>query len=311
MGTATGEKLQVQVNDVTITISNPDKIIWKKNEITKISYLEYLIRMAPYMLPHLENRVVTVIRYPDGIAGEKFYQKHCPAYAPDFVRTYQIEDINYILCNDLATLLWLGNQAAIELHVPFTKINSPTGKPEEIVFDLDPPSQQEFHLAIRAALMMKEIFDKVGIHSFVKTSGNKGLQVYIPLPLDTYSFDQTRVFTKFIADYLTAREPNLFTTERLKKNRGNRLYLDYVQHADGKTIIAPYSARGTDVASVATPLYWSEVTQTLHPSQFTIQNVHERVLRNGCPFQQMEESRKKINLDDVLSFIHHESQVPI
>lgn len=306
MGITTAEKLQVQVQNDTITITNPNKVLWPSKELSKLRYLEYLTLIAPYMLPHIENRVLTVIRFPDGITGEKFYQKHCPAYAPDFVHTYQIEDINYLLCNDLATLLWLGNQAAIEVHAPFTTIGS--SMPQEIVFDLDPPSQQEFHLAIKAALMMKEIFDTLGLLSFVKTSGNKGLQVYIPLPADTYSFEQTRVFTKFIATYLTAKEPDLFTTERMKKNRGNRLYLDYVQHADGKTIIAPYSARGTEVASVATPLFWREVTDTLHPSQFTIENAYERIQLQGCPFTQIPESREKQNFDDVLSFIHHQAQ---
>lgn len=301
MGTATMERVELNVEGTPVAISNPGKLLWPDRAITKAQYLEYLIQVAPYMLPHLANRVLTVIRFPDGITKEKFYQKHCPSYAPDFVQTHQIDDITYILCNDLATLIWLGNQASIELHVPFVTIQS--AKPKEIVFDLDPPSQKEFALAVHAALMMKEIFDQLKLISFVKTSGNKGLQVYIPLPNEQYTFEQTRQFTKFVADYLTAREPALFTTERLKKNRGNRLYLDYVQHAEGKTIIAPYSARGNADALVATPLVWKEVNESLKPQDYTMEGTPKRIQQYGCPFQLMEQSRLEQNFDFCLEWI--------
>ncbi len=301
MGSATIERLEVSVGETSVKISNPHKLLWPQKGVTKIKYLEYLTELAPYMLPHLQNRVLTVIRYPDGVEGEKFYQKHCPAYAPDYIRTHRMEDIDYIVCNDLASLIWLGNQAAIEYHVPFAVIHSPM--PKEIVFDLDPPSQQEFRLAIQAALMMKEIFDRLQLISFVKTSGNKGLQIYIPLPLDRYTFGQTRQFTKFVADYMTAREPSLFTTERLKKNRGKKLYLDYVQHAEGKTIIAPYSARGNAEALVATPLFWDEVNERLHPQAFPLDLIPLRIQKRGCPFQQIEVSRSRQDFDYVLQWI--------
>ncbi|MGD8189955.1 non-homologous end-joining DNA ligase [Brevibacillus ginsengisoli] len=301
MTSATMERVELMVDGTPVGISNPDKLLWPQKPISKVQYLEYLIQVAPYMLPHVMDRVLTVIRFPDGVTKEKFYQKHCPSYAPDFVQTYLVEDIRYILCNDLATLIWLGNQASIELHVPFVTIHST--KPQEIVFDLDPPSQKEFALAVHAALMMKEIFDQLKLVSFVKTSGNKGLQVYIPLPKEQYTFEETRSFTKFVADYLTAREPSLFTTERLKKNRANRLYLDYVQHAEGKTIIAPYSARGNEDALIATPLIWQEVNEKLRPHDFTLEMLPRRIQQNGCPFAQMEESRSRQNFDYCLEWI--------
>lgn len=304
MGNATMEKAELVVDGTPVAISSPTKLLWPEQSISKADYLEYLIRTAPYMLPHLKNRALTVIRFPHGIGGEKFYQKNCPDYAPDYIQTHRIDEIDYIICNDLASLIWLGNQAAIEMHVPFVTIQS--SHPREIVFDLDPPSQQEFSLAIQAALMMKEIFDPLKLISFVKTSGNKGLQVYIPLPENRYTFEETRAFTKFVASYLCAREPALFTTERMKKNRANRLYLDYVQHAEGKTIIAPYSARGNTQALVATPLFWPEVNERLSPQQFSISTISTRLQQVGCPFQQMEESRTRQNFDYCLEWISNQ-----
>jgi bifunctional non-homologous end joining protein LigD len=232
------------------------------------------------MLPFLRERDLTVIRYPHGIEGEKFFQKNCPDYAPDFVRTHRSGDIDYIVCSDLATLIWLGNQLAFELHVPFQTIHS--SGPSEIVFDLDPPSRDEFHLAVEAALIIKEILNRLNLTSFIKTSGNKGLQVYIPLPENAFNYDDTRKFTQFVADFLTEKEPTWFTTERLKKNRGRRLYVDYLQHAEGKTIVAPYSVRGNEEALVSTPLEWREVTRDLRPEQFPIDMITKRAVRTGA-----------------------------
>ena len=251
------------------------------------------------MLPFLHDRLLTVIRFPHGVPGESFYQKNSPNYVPDFIATKQVEDINYILCNDIESLLWLGNQLALEFHIPFQTIH--TSKPTEIVFDLDPPSVDEFSLAREAALRMKVIFDHFHLQSFIKTSGGKGMQVYIPLPFDTFSYEDTRVFTKFVCDFLVEQEPQWFTTERLKKHRGNKLYLDYVQHAEGKTVIAPYSTRGNDLGLIATPLNWDEVNSTLKPSLFSIPVVLERLKKEGNPFRDFRENVDKQRFTDVLT----------
>ena len=253
-------------------ITNPDKLIYPDQQVTKHMFIEYLLLVSKYILPYLENRPLTLIRYPHGFPGESFFQKKCPSYAPDFI----ITNNQQIICNDVATLLWLGNQLALEYHVPFETIKS-AGHPTEIVFDLDPPSIAEFPLAIKAACMLKEVLDEFGLTSFVKTSGNKGLQVYIPFSKSKYSYEETRRFTYFIAEYLVAKEPDAFTTKRFKKERGQRLYVDYVQHAPGKTIIAPYSPRGNSGAWVAAPLYWDKVTAQLHPSKFTLKNMPSRL----------------------------------
>lgn len=269
-----------------VQVTHPDKPVWPKESLEKDDYLLYLQMAAPFMLPFLEERHLTLIRFPHGVPGEKFYQKSVPEYAPDFVKTSIDADIEYIVCNDITTLLWLGNQLALEYHIPFQTIN--TKMPTEIVFDLDPPSVKEFSLSVEAAVRLKAIFDQFQLTSFIKTSGGKGLQVYIPLPFNTFTYDDTRIFTKFIADFLCDQEPQWFTTERLKKNRGNKLYLDYVQHHEGKTIVAPYSPRGNELATVATPLNWDEVGATLRPEQFTINSVMERMKNIGDPFREFK-----------------------
>ncbi|WP_264738236.1 DNA ligase D [Cytobacillus firmus] len=289
-----------------IEITHPDKPLWETPAIQKIDYIHFLREIAPYLLPFLKNRLLTVIRYPHGIFAEPFYQKNCPDYAPDFVETQMSEGINYIICNNLQTLLWLGNQLAFEYHIPFKTIYS--NGPSEIVFDLDPPSRDAFHLAIKAALLIKEVLDQLKLISFVKTSGNKGLQIYIPLQENTYSFDDTRLFTEFIAQYLISKDPDSFTTERLKKNRGSRLYVDYIQHAEGKTIIAPYSARGNKAATVAAPLFWEEVNEKLSMERFQITNLIKRINSDGDPFSSYFETKEIQPFSPVLDFLKQQNK---
>ena len=279
-------------------ITHPDKPIWPALGIQKEDYLMYLQRISPYILPFLKDRLLTVIRFPHGVPGESFYQKNSPEYVPDFVAIKQKDDINYIMCNDLETLLWLGNQLALEFHIPFQTVN--TNNPTEIVFDLDPPSVQEFSLAIEAALRMKVIFDQFQLHSYIKTSGGKGIQLYIPLEENSFTYDETGIFTKFISDFLVEQDPKWFTTERLKKNRGNKLYLDYVQHKEGKTIIAPFSPRGNDLGLIATPLSWEEVRKSLSPDIFTIPYVLDRIKKQGNPFKDFRVNNEKENFGVVL-----------
>ncbi|TYS71001.1 DNA ligase D [Sutcliffiella horikoshii] len=283
----------------SVTITNPDKPLWEEPLVTKQAFIDFLSHCSPYMLPFLKDRAMTVIRFPHGMFGESFYQKNCPEYAPSFVETHGDQDINFILCNNMETLIWLGNQLAIEFHVPFQTVL--TSEPSEIVFDLDPPSKEHFSIAVTGAMMMKEVFDQLRLHSFIKTSGRKGLQVYIPLPDGQFTYQETRQFTEFIANYLVSKEPTLFTVERLKKHRGNRVYVDYVQHAEGKTIIAPYSLRGNDLPTVATPLHWREVKESLRPEEFTLFTVQERLKKLGDPFQDFAASKTTQAFQDVLS----------
>ncbi|KAA0546729.1 DNA ligase D [Bacillus sp. BGMRC 2118] len=299
----TWEKLQEGLHPIPeeVVITHPDKPLWPKKKIDKQTYLFYLRDIAPYMMPFLENRLLTVIRYPHGMLGDLFYQKNSPDYAPDFIETAKSEGINYIVCNNIETLAWLGNQLAFEFHIPFQTIHSKG--PSEIVFDLDPPSRNDFHLAIKAALIMKEVFDGLKLTTFIKTSGNKGLQIYIPLPENTFTYEDTRKFTEFMAHYLITKDPDSFTIERLKKNRGNRLYVDYIQHAEGKTIIAPYSSRGNEDALIATPLYWEEVTESLSPVQFPVTSIMDRIKKVGDPFQSYWEAKQVQPFQEILNFL--------
>ncbi|ETT81045.1 DNA ligase D [Viridibacillus sp. FSL H7-0596] len=291
------QNMQRQLNPLlhTLEVTHPDKPIWPASNIQKDDYLLYLQHVAPYMLPFLRDRLLTVIRYPHGVPGESFYQKNSPDYVPDFVTTKQIRGKNYIICNDLETLLWLGNQLAIEFHIPFNTIN--TNKPTEIVFDLDPPSLNEFSIATEAALRLKTIFNQLGLQSFPKTSGGKGIHVYIPLPFDMFTYDDTHIFSEFLCE----QEPRWYTTERLKKNRNNRLYLDYVQHKTGNTLAAPYSPRGNEKGLISTPLDWEEVNDSLTPTMFTIPAVIERIQGQGNPFNNFIRAENSKQFANVLS----------
>ncbi|MFD1036945.1 DNA ligase D [Virgibacillus byunsanensis] len=280
----TWDRLLLDNNSTNIQgkITHPDKTIWETPFINKESYISYLIQVSSYILPFLRSRALTTIRYPHGVPGESFYQKNCPEYAPSFVNTVNKDGINYIVCNDSPTLHWLGNQMTIEYHVPFQTVES--NNPLEIVFDLDPPNKAGLPLAIKAAIEMKKIFDKFEIISYPKLSGSKGLQIHIPIIDTSLTYDETRVFTEFIAKYLVEKYPNSFTIERLKKNRGKKLYIDYIQHAEGKTIICPYSPRGRENATVAAPLFWDEVNENLKIERYNVPFVLDRLSNNNCPF---------------------------
>lgn len=285
-----------------VAVTNPDKPLFPGAGVDKDGFLLYLQAAAPHLLPWLRNRPLTVIRWPHGTEDERFYQKHAPDPLPPFVETSPDEEGPRILCNNLETLLWLGNQAALEFHVPFSRLDSPL--PDEIIFDLDPPDATRFDLAVDAALRLKTVFDGFGLHSFVKTSGGKGLQLYIPLPEGRFTYADTRRFTGLIARFLCEQAPDRFTTERLIKNRYGRLYIDYVQHAEGKTIICPYSTRGTAHAPVATPLEWHELDSTLRPEHFTVPALFDRLRTTGDPFRHMEAAKSDQPFGNVLAKLH-------
>lgn len=283
-------------------VTHPEKPLWATPPIHKKEYMQFMQDIYPYISPYLHDRLLTVIRYPHGMFGAPFYQKNSPDYAPEYIQTAESEGIRYIVCNNVETFLWLANQLAFEFHIPFQTIKCKES-PSEIVLDLDPPSKNAFALAIKAALIIKEVLDSLHLISFVKTSGNKGIQIYIPLEDGRYSYDDTRLFTEFIAQYLVAKDPESFTIERMKKNRGQRLYVDYIQHAEGKTIIAPYSPRGNPKATVATPLYWEEVKEGLTMETFQIPTIMDRIKRRGNPFESFFAVKKEQNFDPVLQFL--------
>ncbi|WP_110927842.1 DNA ligase D [Bacillus massiliglaciei] len=288
----------------SVTVTSPDKPIWQlKNEsILKIQLLQYLRQVSCWFLPFLQDRALTNIRFPHGtLQEERFFQKNIPDYAPSFIQTGLENGHEHILCNNLETLLWLGNQLALEFHTPFQKIGQK--KPDELVLDLDPASPGDFPLAIKAARAVYDTLKPLNLAAFVKTSGNKGLQVHIPLPDNTFTYKDTRIFTDFLASYLTGLHPEDFTIERLKKKRKGRLYLDFVQHSEGKTIITPYSPRGNHFAGVAAPLFWEEVNGKLKIEDFNLLTVPERIKKQGCPFTSYREVDNSDPFREILSFL--------
>lgn len=285
----------VEVEGNEITVSNPQKLLWPEAGITKLDYLQKLIILAPYLLTYSHNRYMTVIRYPNGVQGKFFYQKNAPQPLPDFVKTATLNDIEYIHMDSLSTLLWLGNLAALEFHPSFEYIGGE--EPAEWVLDID-PSQEEEPRLMEAVAIIGDTLSAMGIESVPKTSGATGVQIFVPI-IKGHTFEQLRGIGKFIGNYLTQKHPELFTIERLIKNRGDRIYIDYVQHWAGKSLSAPYTPRARKEATVSTPLTWDEVREGISPKLFTLHTIEERLKAKGDLITQIE----KQSLESVISFI--------
>ncbi|WP_373231173.1 non-homologous end-joining DNA ligase [Cohnella sp.] len=285
----------IVVEDNEITVSNPQKLLWTEAGITKIEYLQKLIALSPYLLTYSRNRYMTVIRYPNGVDGKSFYQKNAPNPLPDFVKTAVHNAIEYIHMDSLSTLLWLGNLAALEFHPSFEYIGGE--EPAEWVLDID-PSQEEEPRLMEAVAIIGEALTSMGIESVPKTSGATGVQIFVPI-LKGHTFEQLRRIGKFIGNYLTQKHPELFTIERLKKNREDRIYIDYVQHWAGKSLSAPYTPRARKEATVSTPLTWDEVRKGISPKQFTLQTIEARLKEKGDLIAKV----KKQSLESVIEFI--------
>lgn len=270
-----GDTLQVEGWDVTIT--NPDKLLWPEVGITKADYLQKLILLAPYLLTYCRNRYLTTIRFPHGVHGTSFYQKNSPQPVPDFVRTEQYNGIRYVIMDSLPTLLWLGNLACLEFHPSLHVVGSQL--PAEWILDLDPTLPNDPRI-MEAALIVGDLLNSLQIESVPKTSGATGVQIFIPIR-PGYTFEQLRSVGQFIAEYLVSKYPKLFTTERLKKDRGTAIYIDYLQHWYGKTLSAPYTPRARPQATVSTPLRWEELRSGVKIENFTLLTIDERLRHTG------------------------------
>ncbi|REE68701.1 bifunctional non-homologous end joining protein LigD [Paenibacillus taihuensis] len=268
----------IVIDGQELTISNPDKLLFPAMGITKAVFLQRLAALSPWLIKHCQDRMLTTIRFPDGVDGKSFYQKNCPAPAPPFVETIEHESISYVKLTSLPVLLWLGNLACIEYHASFDRISNPD-YPTEWILDLDPTLEEEPRI-MEAALLVGDLLRSLGIESVPKTSGATGVQVIVPV-VPELTFDELRVIGEFVGKYLSDKHPNLFTIERLKKNRGDLIYIDYLQHYRGKTIIAPYSPRARKAASVSTPLYWDEVRRGVAITDYNLLNIEARLVQEG------------------------------
>ncbi|XID96269.1 non-homologous end-joining DNA ligase [Paenibacillaceae bacterium WGS1546] len=267
----------VRFGDYELSLSHPDKPIWPEEGITKLKYVQILAELAPYLLPYTAGRYLTTIRYPEGIRGVSFYQKNCPEPVPDYVRTAQDGKIRYVVLDSVPTLLWMGSLYALEFHVSSDEIGQPL--PNAWMLDIDPSREVEPRL-MEATELVGQLLRSLGLNAIPKTSGATGVQIVMPIERGP-NFEELRRFGKFASEYLVAKHPKLFTVERLKKDRGDLIYLDYLQHFAGKTLPAAYSPRARAGATVSTPLTWEEVRGDVKPADFNLLNVAERLRTRG------------------------------
>jgi bifunctional non-homologous end joining protein LigD len=281
---------------MTVQLSHLDKVFFPDDGITKGDLVSYYREMAPHILGYVRDRPLVLDRYPDGIAGQRIVQKNAGRHFPDWVRTTEVGKQDGSVCHVLAdrsdTLVYLANQAAIELHIFLSRVGA-LDRPDQLVFDLDPPSGDRFGDVCRHALHLRAVLeDELGLTSYVKTTGGKGLHVHVPLRPEEDS-DAVRGFARDVAVLLARRYPDELTVEQRKEQRGDRLYLDIMRNAYAQTVVAPYTVRARPGATVATPLRWDEVADLgLRPRQFTVGSIAARLERSGDPWQTMTRHRR-------------------
>jgi bifunctional non-homologous end joining protein LigD len=275
-----------------LKLSNLGKLIYPDAGFTKRQLIEYYAGVAPALLPHLQGRPLTVTRWPDGVEGKSFFQKSSPAHRPDWVRTATVasekKPIDYTLADDLPTLVWLANLAAIELHTPLGRAEA-MECPTALVFDLDPGPPATVIECCRVALQLQGMFDNLGLQSFAKTSGSKGLQIYLPLNDAGTTYEQTKPFAKAVAELLEQAEGELVVSRMTKTRRAGKVLIDWSQNDAKKTTVCVYSLRATPRPSVSTPLEWDEVREALDSGDpeslvFQADQVLERVAAQGDLF---------------------------
>ena len=263
----------------TIKVSNLDKVFWPGPEITKGQLIDYYQAIAPVMVPHVRERLMTLERFPDGIEKERFFSKGIPAYFPDWISRKTVPKskgkVTHVVCNDAATLVYLANQAAITTHVSLSRTKS-VDVPDQVIIDLDPP-EGGFEVARRAAFSLKEILESIGLTPFLKVTGSKGLHVMTPIrPGPT--FETVREEALRLAQALVERHPDELTLEVKKAERAGRTLVDFMRNAYAQTVVAPYSVRARPGAPVAVPIAWEELEDPdLRADSFTLRDVPKRV----------------------------------
>lgn len=287
---------QLTVGRRRITISGLDKILYPGKKFTKARVIDYYVSIAKYLLPHLKDRPVTLKRFPEGVFGEAFWEKDAPAFTPSWVKTGSVPrretpgpPIRYILINDLPVLVWAANLDTLEIH-PFLHRARRLDRPTAIVFDCDPGEGADLLACARVALMLREVLQELGFDSYVKVSGSKGLQVYVPLN-SAVTYEQTQPLAKGIAQLLAQREPKLIVAEMPKRLRTKRVFIDWSQNTDFKTTVGVYSLRAkTYRPYVSVPIHWDEVSEVLQTKDteslfFTPEETLERVEEVGDVFK--------------------------
>ncbi len=276
---------KITINNKEIELTHLDKEMWPGSGYTKKDLIRYYIEVSPVLLPHLRNRPFVMSRYPDGIDGKMFYQKDCPEYAPDWIETFPVYSetskrddkvTRYILCNNTETLVWLANQACIEMHPWSSGIDKPD-YPDIAVFDLDPMPPAVFEDTFDIAVMISDALSQFKLSGYPKTSGSTGIHIFVPI-LPERPYEQIRNFVEFICRAVHNLRPNITTMERPVKKRGGKVYLDYLQNSPGKTMACQYSLRPNPGAPASAPLSWEEIREKkIRPLDFNINTMAGRI----------------------------------
>ena len=272
------EPLAIRAGRRTVEVSRPDKVLFPADGITKRHLAEYYARVAPAMVPLIRGHPIAMERYPDGLGGQRFYHKNLTK-TPDWIKTVSIGkkdgELNQVVCDDAATLVWMANYACITPHVWLSRVDR-LFHPDQLIVDLDPP-EGRFREARRVALVVRDLLADLGLPSYPKTTGGKGIHVMVPLDR-RLSFSEVRAFADTLGGFLVADDPMRLTMEFRKEKRGDRLFVDMGRNAYAQHAVAPFAVRPRDGAPIATPLHWSEVENpSLRPERFTMKVVTRRV----------------------------------
>ncbi len=293
------KRLEVAIGDRTLSLSNLDKVLYPRVGFTKGQVIDYYTRIAPVLLPHLQARPLTLKRYPNGVEDKFFYEKRCPSHRPEWVQTAAVwsgrneGDIDFCLCEDLPTMVWLANLADLELHTPMARAPE-MEHPTIIAFDLDPGPPATIVECSRVALELRRAFAFWGLEAFPKTSGSKGMQVYLPLNTSV-TYEDTRAFSRGLAQLLERRDPDHVVSDMSKAKRTGKVFVDWSQNDRHKTTVNVYSLRAMERPTVSTPLAWDEVEEMAESGvglSFTSDEVLTRVRSHGdlfAPVQTLEQ----------------------
>jgi bifunctional non-homologous end joining protein LigD len=297
------EKAELVVEGKKLSVSNLDKVLYPKAGFTKGQVIDYYVRIAPVLLPHLKDRPLTMKRYPNGVDKEFFYEKNCPSHRPKWVKTAKVwsesnnKTMEYCLAQDLPTLVWAANLADLELHTSLAKKND-VAKPTMMVFDLDPGVPADIVQCCQVGLWLRDLLGKMKLKSWAKTSGSKGLQVYVPLNTPV-TFDQTKDLSRALAHLLEQAHGNLVTSNMSKSVRKGKVFVDWSQNDEHKTTICVYSLRAKEEPTVSIPVTWDEVANCLKKKRadllkFRSDQTLERVKKQGDLFAPVEKLRQKL-----------------
>jgi bifunctional non-homologous end joining protein LigD len=297
------KRTEIDVGGKKLNVSNLDKVLYPEVGFTKAQVIDYYIRIAPALLPHLKRRPITLKRYPDGVDGFFFYEKRCPSHRPSWVKTTTVPSrgkdkrIDYCMMEDLPALVWAANLADLELHT-FLHRAPAIGRPTAIAFDLDPGPPADIVLCCQVALWLKEILASVELEAYPKTSGSKGLQLFVPLNTSA-TYDRTKQFARALAERLEREHPKLAVSRMQKSLRKGKVFIDWSQNDEHKTTVNVYSLRAKSRPTVSTPLTWKEVEMAAANGDagrlvFETEAVLDRVEKHGDLFEPVLQQKQRI-----------------